>query len=88
LAFFINKQRKCNAGLIPEELGIVPIAQADGRDADSSAVEFWLAFTQLRDMFAAEDSSVVPQKSYDCRRFCPDRSEYDLIAFGIGQTDA
>jgi hypothetical protein len=88
LALFINKQGKCNAGLLPEEFGVVPVTQADGRDADSSAVEFCLAFTQLRDMFAAEDSSIVPQKSHDCWLFCPDRSEHDLIVVGIGQADA
>jgi hypothetical protein len=71
LAFFINEQRKCNAGLISEEFSVVPITQADSRDADSSAVEVCLAFAQLRDMFAAEDSSIVPQKSHYCWRLCP-----------------
>jgi len=38
---------------MPVSSRVVPITQADGRDADSSGGEFFLAFTQLRDMFAA-----------------------------------
>jgi hypothetical protein len=87
-AFLIDKQRKRDAGLFPEELGVVPIAQSNGRDADSSAPEFCLVFAQLRDVLAAEDSAIVPQKSHHCWRLCPDRSKHDLIVIGIWQPDA
>jgi hypothetical protein len=88
LAFLIDKQRKRDSGLFAEELGVVPIAQSNCRDAGSSAPEFCLVFAQLRDVLAAEDSAIVPQKSHHCWRFCPDRSKRELIAFGIRQADA
>jgi hypothetical protein len=88
LAFLIDKQRKRDSGLFPEELGVVRIAQSNRRDAGSSVPEFCLVFAQLRDVLTAENSAVVPQKSHHRWRFCPDRSKHDPIAFGIRQADA
>jgi hypothetical protein len=88
LAFLINEQRKRDAGFFPEEPGVVPIAEADGRDADSSAIQLGLVFAQLRDVLSAEDSAIVPEKGHDRRRFSPDRSKHHLISIGIRQTDA
>jgi len=88
LAFLIDKQWKCDSSLFPEELGVVPVAQSNCRDAGSSAPEFCLVFAQLRDVLAAEDSAIVPQKSHHCWRFCPDRAEHDPLVFGVRQVDA
>jgi len=86
--FFIDEQRKRDAGLLPEEVAIVLVTQPDGGNAGSLMVKFRLVLAQLRDMLAAEDSAIVPQKDHDSRPFGPDRSQPDLIAFRIGQTDA
>jgi hypothetical protein len=87
-AFFINEQRKGDASLLPEESAIVLVTQPDGGDAGSLLTKFRLVLAQLRDMLAAEDSTIVPQKNHNSRRFGPDRSQPDLIALRIGQTDA
>ena len=88
LAFLINEQGKRDPGFFPEERGVVPVTEPDGRDADSSAIQFGLVFAQLRDMLSAEDSAIVPEKSHDRRRFSPNRSKHHLIFIGIRQTDA
>ena len=56
MAFLIDKQRKRDSGLFAEELGVVPVAQSNCRDAGSSAPEFCLVFAQLRDVLAAEET--------------------------------
>lgn len=84
---FIDEQRKRDAGFLPEEAGVVLVPQPDCRNARSFAVEFRLVLAQLRDVLAAEDSAIVPQKDHHRWRFGPDRSQPHLIAFGIRQTD-
>ena len=88
MAVLIDEQRKRDPGFFPEEPGVVPIAEPDGGDADSAAIQFGLVFAQLRDMLSAEDSAIVPEKSHQRRRFSPDRSKHYLISFTIRQTDA
>jgi hypothetical protein len=85
-AFFIDEQRKRDAGLLPEEVAIVLVAQPDGGNSCSFMAEFRLVLAQLRGVLAAEDSAIVPQKDHNRRRFGPDRSQPDLIAFRVGQT--
>ena len=87
-AFRIDEQRKRDARLLAEEVPIVPVAQTDGSNACSLAGELRFMLAQLRDVLAAEDSAVVPQKDHDRRRFGPDRSQPVLIALRIGQRDA
>jgi hypothetical protein len=60
----------------------------NGGNAGPFMVEFRLVLTQLRDVLAAEDAAIVPQKDHHRWRFGPDRPQPDLIAFRIGQTDA
>ena len=62
MAFFVDKQRKRDSGLFPEELGVVRIAQSNCRDAGSSVPEFCLVFAQLRDVLAAKDSAIMPKE--------------------------
>ena len=71
-AFFIDEQRKRDAGLLPEEVAIVLVTQPDGGNAGSFKVEFRLVLAQLRDVLAAEDSAIVPQKDHHRRRFGPE----------------
>ena len=40
---------------------------------------------QLRDVFAAEDSTPVAQEYDDCGLFCPGFAEAQLVAIDIGQ---
>ena len=45
--------------LFPEELGVIPIAESNCRDAGSFVPEFCIVFAQLRDVLAAEDSAIT-----------------------------
>ena len=58
-AFFIDEQRKRDAGLLPEEVPIVLVTQPDGGQVGSFVAKFRLVFAQLRDVLAAEDSAIV-----------------------------
>jgi len=44
-------------------------------------------FAQLRDMLAAKDSAVVPQKNQDGRLSGPQGAKTNLPAIGIGKGD-
>ena len=85
---FLDQQRKHDTGLFSEEAGVVLVAEPDCGDAGSSAFELRLVLAQLRDVLAAEDSAVVPQKSHYRGRFRPNRSQRDLIVVGIRQAYA
>ena len=62
------------------------VAQTNRRKVHTSFAEFLLVFAQLRNMFAAENSPVVPQKHQDGRIFLPQRAEPHLAAACFGQT--
>jgi hypothetical protein len=47
-----------------------------------------LVIAQLRDVFAAEDSSVVAEKNEDGGIGFPERAEADGVAEGVGEGEA
>jgi hypothetical protein len=63
-ALLVDQQRKGDSGLLAKHAGIMTVTQSDGGQRGSFAAESLLAFAQLRDMFAAKDSSIMP-KEYD-----------------------
>jgi len=58
----IDQERKCDSGLLAEESGIVHIAQTDGREAGALSSELLPVVAQLRNMLAAEDSTVMAKE--------------------------
>ena len=66
-AFFVHQQRKADSGLVAEGAGIGAIAKPDRGQASSAFSKCLFVRAQLRDVFAAENSTVVPQKD-DHRR--------------------
>jgi hypothetical protein len=62
-------------------LGVSHIPQTDGGEACAFFEEFVLVIAQLRDMFPAEDSTVVPEKYDDGGTLGPQRPEAHRIAF-------
>ncbi len=67
LSLFIDQQRKLYAGFFAEHRRVARVTEADGGQLGLLRLEFLLMFTQLRDVLAAEDSAVVPEKN-DHRR--------------------
>ncbi len=78
--FGIDQQREHDAGLLAEPAGIIHVAQPDRRQRGSGLLKFELVCAQLRDMLAAEDSAVVPQKNNYGRGALPQRANADITA--------
>jgi hypothetical protein len=84
-ALVVNQQRKGDPGLLAEVPGIAHIAQTYSRQFGAPLLELLFVFAQLRDVLAAEDSTIVAQKDYYSRRISPKRSQADRFAVNIGQ---
>jgi|SRR5277367_1760287 len=85
LASFVDQQRKVDAGLFAKNASIVAISKADGGERNTLGREFLLMFAQLRDVLAAEDSSIMAQKHDDGRVALPQRAQADVLAVGVRQ---
>ena len=83
--FFINQQRKRNASLFSEFAGVHGISHSDGGERRSFFANRFLVFAQLRDVFAAKDSAVVPQKNDNRGLLVPQRTKPDFAAVAIRQ---
>jgi len=67
LALLVDQQREPDSGLFLEEACVVAVAQADSRQIGAEIVKFVFVFAQLRDVLAAEYSTVMPEKNDHCR---------------------
>jgi hypothetical protein len=83
----IDEQRKSNTGCFSKLAGIVHIAQANSRERGSGLLEFALVLAQLRDVLAAENSTIVPQEHNHSGIALPQGSEPYLAAGGIRQDE-
>jgi hypothetical protein len=87
LALLVDQQRKCNARILTEQACVVCVAQANGRQVGAPLTECLLVFAQLRDVLAAEDSTIVAQKDDYCGLPLPKRSQPDFAPIRIGKDD-
>ena len=71
LALIIYEQREGDSGIVAEHPGVIHVAQSDRRDPDTAFLKLLLLCAQLRDVLAAEDSTVMAQKRYDRRALLP-----------------
>ena len=71
LSLLIDQQWKLDSCLLTKRTGIVSIAQPHSRQCRSLGFELLLVFAQLRNMLAAEDSTIVAEENHDCRMFSP-----------------
>jgi hypothetical protein len=88
LALFVDQERELDAGLLAEEAGVACIAQADYGQLSALLFEFFFEFAQLRDVLAAENSTVMAKEDQHCRRIFPERAQARCLAFGVGKSDA
>jgi hypothetical protein len=86
-ALIVDQEREGDAGLLPEMPGVTYITQADGRDSGSALPKLLLVFAQLRDVLAAEDSTIVPQEDNHRRRISPQLTQPHRLAIHIRQCD-
>jgi hypothetical protein len=84
-ALFVDQQGKIDARLFAENAGIVAVAKADGGEGGAFVQEGVLVFAQLRDVLAAENSSIVTQKSDYGRPALPQRTQPNLFPISVGE---
>jgi hypothetical protein len=63
------------------------IAQSDGGKRSTLLAEGLLAFAQLRDVFAAKNSSIVPKEDDYGGAAGPQRAKSNFAPVGIGKHD-
>jgi len=65
----------------------VHVAQSNGREIRSPAAKLLFIFAQLRDVLAAEDSTVVAQEDQNRGRSGPQCAELNLAVVSVRQRD-
>jgi hypothetical protein len=83
----VDQQRKRNACILPEQARVICVAQSDGCQVGAALAKSLLMFAQLRDVLAAENSTIVAQEDHHRRLPLPQRSQPDLAAIRVGQYD-
>jgi hypothetical protein len=87
LAVGVDEQRKRDAAVFAETAGVIDVAESDGGESSATLAESRFEFAQLRDVFPAEDSTVMPQEHDDRRVVGPQCAELDGVAVGVRQGD-
>ena len=87
LATAVDQERELDTCFLAKHARVVGVTQADGCQRSSFTPEGLLVFAQLRDMFAAENSSVMSEKDEHRGAAGPHRREPDLLAIRIGKHD-
>ena len=87
LALVVDQKRELNSCLFAKHSSVVGVTQADGRKRSSFVPEGLFLFAQLRDMFAAKNSSVMAEKDQHCGAAGPERPEPDFLAIRVGKHD-
>jgi hypothetical protein len=85
LALFVDQQGKIDACFFAENARIVAVAKADGGEGSAFVQKGLLVFAQLRDVLAAKDSSVVPQKNDHGGLALPQRTHPNLFPIRVGE---
>jgi hypothetical protein len=84
---FVNEEGEVDAGFLLEDAGVLGIAEADGSEGGAFFAKGLLVFAQLRDVLAAEDSTVVAKEDEDGGVAFPEGAEADLLAECVGEDD-
>lgn len=79
----VYQEGKADTGLFAEGLGVVAAPETDRRDLGSGVSKLLLMVAQLRDVLAAEDSTVVAQEHDHGGALVPEVAEAARIPVGI-----
>jgi hypothetical protein len=88
LATLVDKQRKRDGSVFAEHARVVLVAESNGRETRTLLPECRFVFAQLRDVLAAEYSTVMPQEDKHGGAFCPKRTQHHAGPVRIRQNDA
>ncbi len=84
----IDQKWERDSSLLAKGLGIVSVAQTDGGQLSALIAECLFVVAQLRDVLAAEDSSVVAKEGDHRRLVGPERAEGDGLSVRVRQDDS
>ena len=87
LPLFVDEQGKVDSRFFLEDTRIIAVAKAYGCEGSAFVAEGLLVFAQLRDVLAAEDSSIVAKKHDNRRLALPQRSQTNFLAKSVGKDD-
>ena len=82
-AFFVDQQGEGDLRLLAEESGVVGVPKTDCGEGCPGFLNLQLMIAQLRDMLAAEDSSIVAQEDEHRGSFFPQGSEANCLAVWV-----
>ena len=85
---FVNQKRKFDTCLITECARVALITQAHRSQTCSGIFEGIFLLAQLRDMLAAEDSTIMAEEHQDYGRIPPQRTKLYLPVVNIRQNDS
>jgi hypothetical protein len=71
LPVLINQQGEANAGILAKSARVTSIAEPHCDEAGAGGAKALFTVAQLRDVFPAEDSSIVAEKDHNCRMIGP-----------------
>jgi hypothetical protein len=83
----IDQKRERDAGLLAKRMRVVSVAQADGGKLRAFVVKGLCVAAQLRDVLAAEDSSVVAKEDDHGGVIGPERAQPDRASCRVWQDD-
>src|SRR6266853_1381769 len=83
----VDQQGKRDPGFLAEKPRVLAVPQSDGSQSGALFPEGFLVLAQLRDVFTAENSAVVPQKNEHRGPARPQRTENYFPSIAIGKSD-
>jgi hypothetical protein len=86
-ALLVNQKWELDSGFLAEGTGVLWVAQSDCRETGSLGLELLFVIAQLRNVLAAEDSTIMAKKSNYSRPVSPQRPELHWFAINIGQSN-
>jgi hypothetical protein len=87
-ALVVNQKREIDVVFLAKKTSVIEVAQADGGKSGAALKELLKVLAQLRDVLAAENSTIVPQKDDHRRRISPQGAECYWLAVHVRQGDA
>ena len=87
LPLLVNQQRKIDPGFLLKNARVVQVSETDRSKGHTPIQEFCFVRAQLRDVFPAEYSPIVPQKDDYCGIIRPQGAHSNFFARYIGKSN-
>jgi len=85
LPLIVDEEGKPYAGFFTKGARVIPVAKTDGCQTRARGMKRRLVLAQLRDVLAAKDSAIVPEKNENRGAGLPERAQANQRAVGVRQ---